>query len=235
MEYADTLTVEDVRAMIDNGSDFVGDEQFGESLGDEAPQAGAPQAGAPQVGVSQAGASQTGMQQAEVKSAEETPSTSGALDGNVGLGIDVVEIARMEALLQRSAAFAPRVFSEAERAYCESKANQAAHYATRFAAKEAVVKALGTGFISGIDVRDIEVVRNAAGKPSAKLTGRAAEVAAELGVRELSISLTYTHLEAVACAMAITEASVRATEARKDPMEELAKQFKELRGVLDEL
>lgn len=158
-----------------------------------------------------------------------------ALEGNVGLGIDVVEIARMEALLARSEAFAPRVFSEEERAYCESKAKPAAHYATRFAAKEAVVKALGTGFAKGIDVRDVEVVRNQAGKPSAKLTGRAAEVAEELGVRELSISLTYTHLEAVACAMAITEASVRATEARKDPMEELAKQFKELRGVLDEL
>ena len=233
------LTVDDARAMIDNGSDFVDEEQFGESLGDEASQAGT-QAGVSQAGASQAGTPQPGMPQTEApqagaSSAEEAPSTSGALDGNVGLGIDVVEIARMEALLQRSAAFAPRVFSEAERAYCESKANPAAHYATRFAAKEAVVKALGTGFISGIDVRDIEVVRNAAGKPSAKLTGRAAEVAAELGVRELSISLTYTHLEAVACAMAITEASVRATEARKDPMEELAKQFKELRGVLDEL
>ena len=97
------------------------------------------------------------------------------------------------------------------------------------------MKALGTGFRDGVDVRDIEVVRDKLGKPSAKLSGRAAELARELGVRSLSISLSYTHAEAVACAMAITEDSVRAAEGRKDPMEELAKRFKEARSMLDEL
>ena len=67
------------------------------------------------------------------------------------------------------------------------------------------------------------------------LSGRAKEAARELGVRELPISLSYTHTEAVACAMAITEASVRAAEERVNPMEELARQFKEARGMLDEL
>ena len=109
------------------------------------------------------------------------------------------------------------------------------NFATRFAAKEAVVKALGTGFSNGIWVRDIEVVRDKKGKPSVVLSGRAKEVAEEQGVREIQISLSYTHTEAVACALAITESSVQSAEERKDPMEELAKQFKETRGMLDEL
>ena len=157
------------------------------------------------------------------------------MDGTVGLGVDIVEIERMEKILARTESFASKVFSEAERAYCDKKSRPAAHYATRFAAKEAVVKALGTGFSDGIWVRDIEVVRDKKGKPHIVLSGRAKEVAEEQGVREISISLSYTHTEAVACAMAITESAVQSAEKRKDPMEELARQFKETRGILDEL
>ena len=157
------------------------------------------------------------------------------MDDQAGLGIDIVEIERMRRILERTPSFARRVFSPAECAYCDAKANPAAHYATRFAAKEAVMKAIGTGFRDGVDVRDIEVVRDKLGKPSAVLTGRAADVAAAQGVRSLSISLSYTRTEAVACALAITESSVHAAEQRKDPMEELAKKFKEARGMLDEL
>lgn len=153
----------------------------------------------------------------------------------VGLGVDVVEIARMKAILQRTPSFAEKVYSAEERAYCDGKALPEVHYATRFAAKEAVLKALGTGFSGGISVRDVEVRRTAKGRPYAVLSGRALEVAHELGVRELPISLSYTHTEAVACAMAITESSLQAAERRVDPMEELAKQFKETRGMLDEL
>ena len=157
------------------------------------------------------------------------------MDGTVGLGVDIVEIERMQRILERTKSFAEKTFSKAERAYCDKKSNPAAHYATRFAAKEAVVKALGTGFSNGIWVRDIEVVRDKKGKPSVVLSGRAKEVAEEQGVREIQISLSYTHTEAVACALAITESSVQSSEERKDPMEELAKQFKETRGMLDEL
>ncbi|MBO4365690.1 MAG: holo-ACP synthase [Eggerthellaceae bacterium] len=156
-------------------------------------------------------------------------------ENNVGLGVDIVEVERMAALLERSPSFAERVFSPDERAYCDRKANSATHYALRFAAKEAVVKALGTGFAEGIWVRDIEVERSKSGKPLVKLTGRALEVAREKGVREFSLSLTYTHNTAVACALAITESSVRASQKRKDSKEELAQQFKEVRGILDEL
>lgn len=156
-------------------------------------------------------------------------------ENSVGLGVDIVEIERMKRLLARTPSFAQRVFSPEERAYCDKMASPATHYALRFAAKEAVVKALGTGFSEGIGVRDIEVERAKNGRPFAKLSGRALEIAESQGVRELSISLSYTHTDAVACAMAVTDAAVRASEKRKDPMEELAKQFKEVRGMLDEL
>ena len=156
-------------------------------------------------------------------------------DGAVGLGMDIVEIERMRNVLARRPRFAEQVFSPAERAYCEKKSNPATHYALRFAAKEAVVKALGTGFSEGIWVHDIEVERAKNGKPSVKLSGRALEVADELGVRDLSLSMSYTHTDAVACAMAVTDSAVRASEKRKDPMEELARQFKETRKMLDDL
>ncbi|WP_418931533.1 holo-ACP synthase [Gordonibacter pamelaeae] len=158
-----------------------------------------------------------------------------ALEGQVGLGVDIVEIARVRRILERTPSFRERVFSEEERAYCDAAANPEVHYATRFAAKEAVVKALGTGFTRGIGVRDIEVRRNAKGRPYVVLSGRAKEVAAEQGVRELPLSLSFTHTDAVACAMAITEDSLRAAEKRVDPMEELSRQFKEARSMLDEL
>lgn len=161
--------------------------------------------------------------------------TFGVLDGQVGLGVDIVEIARMRAILERTPSFRTRVYSEEERAYCDATTIPEVHYATRFAAKEAVLKALGTGFSEGIGVRDIEVRRTVKGRPYVVLSGRAKEVARDQGVRELPLSLSYTHAEAVACALAITEDSVRAQEQRVDPLEELAKRFKEARGMLDEL
>lgn len=165
---------------------------------------------------------------------EDEPARSFA-EGMVGLGVDIVEIERMRSILERSPRFSERVFSPEERAYCDAKANPATHYALRFAAKEAVVKALGTGFAEGIGVRDIEVERMRSGRPTVKLHGRALEVAEAQGVRDLSLSMSYTHTDAVACAMAITESSVSASEKRKDPMEELARQFKETRKMLDDL
>ncbi|MEG0071874.1 MAG: holo-ACP synthase [Raoultibacter sp.] len=155
--------------------------------------------------------------------------------GEVGLGVDIVEIARMAAILKRTPSFARKVFSEQEVAYCEGFAIPAVHFATRFAAKEAVLKALGTGFSRGIGSRDVEVKRNAKGKPSIVLHGAARQVAAEKGVVELPVSLSYTHTDAVACAMAITNDSLRVAEERIDPMEELTKRFKEARGMLDEM
>lgn len=156
-------------------------------------------------------------------------------EGTVGLGVDIVEIERMVNILSRRPGFAYQVFSPDERAYCTSTSRPATHFALRFAAKEAVVKALGTGFSQGIWVRDIEVRRARSGRPFVALSGRAKEVAAERGVREISLSLSYTNTDAVACALAITQKAVAATQKRKDPMEELARQFKETRKMLDDL
>lgn len=172
------------------------------------------------------------------KATQEALATAGAVrmaDDQVGLGLDVVEIARMERILARTPSFAAKVFSEQERAYCDATAHPATHYATRFAAKEAVVKALGNGFSGGVGVRDIEVRRNSKGRPYVVLAGRARTIADSIGLREMPISLSFTHAEAVACAMAITEGAVAASEKRVDPMEELTRQFKDARSMLDEL
>ena len=154
---------------------------------------------------------------------------------HVGLGVDIVEIDRMEAILRRTPSFRRKVFSEQEQAYCDRSSRPASHYATRFAAKEAVLKALGTGFSQGIGFHDIEVRRTSKGRPYVVLTGRAREVAREMGVNDIPISLSFTHSDAVACAMAITDDAVAASEKRKDPMEELARQFKDARSMLDDL
>ncbi len=175
------------------------------------------------------------MSEKERAATEAASSAFEGVEGAVGLGVDIVEIARMKRILERTPSFRLRVFSEGERAYCDAAAAPEVHYATRFAAKEAVLKALGTGFSEGIGVRDVEVRRNAKGRPYVVLSGRAEEAARDMGVRELPLSLSFTHAEAVACAMAITEDSLRAAEKRVDPMEELAKRFKEARSLLDEL
>lgn len=175
-----------------------------------------------------------------VRSKKASAIVDGALDmavpeGSVGLGVDIVEIARMGKILKRSPSFAEKVYSAKERTYCESHSHPEVHYATRFAAKEAVLKALGTGFSEGIGWRDVEVRRTSKGRPYVVLTGRAREVARELGVREIPLSLSFTHTEAVACAMAITEEAIAVQQRRRDPLEELARQFKDARALLDEL
>ena len=162
------------------------------------------------------------MSESEKSVTEAASAAFEGVEGAVGLGVDIVEIARMRRILERTPSFREKVFPEV-------------HYATRFAAKEAVLKALGTGFSRGIANHDVEVRRNAKGRPFVVLHGRAKEVADEQSVRELPLSLSYTHTDAVACALAITEESVRAQEERVNPMEELAKQFKEARSLLDEM
>ena len=151
----------------------------------------------------------------------------------LGLGVDIVEIERMKLALERTPRLRERVFSEDERWYCEHKARPYVHYAMRFAAKEAVLKALGTGF-SGMRFRDVEVVRENNGRPTPQLSGRAAERAAELGVVEMHLSLSFTHTTAVASAVAITEDARPRKDERPDPKAQLAASFKEARALLDE-
>jgi holo-[acyl-carrier protein] synthase len=176
-------------------------------------------------------------QQTQQSSDETTPKDHPASQDSdgVGLGVDIVEIDRIRAILKRTPHFIERVYTEQERAYCSSTAQPEVHYATRFAAKEAVLKALGTGFACGIGPSDVEVVRRTSGRPTVALHRRAAVIAREQGIREVPLSLSYTHTDAVACAMAITDNSVKAAQERKNPMEELSRQFKEARALLDDI
>lgn len=151
-----------------------------------------------------------------------------------GLGVDIVEIDRMRDVLQRSPAFRMKVFTQGERDYCDRTTRPEIHYALRFAAKEAVLKTLGTGF-SGVRPTDVEVVNEESGRPRAVLHGNAKTVADEQGVLELHISLSFTHSMAVANAVAITEEMRPKVEERKDPREELAAAFKAARALLDEM
>jgi holo-[acyl-carrier protein] synthase len=111
----------------------------------------------------------------------------------VGLGLDIAEVDRIEAAIGRHGTpFVERLFTPAEVAYCEQHKNRFERYAARFAAKEAAMKALGTGWRHGIRWRDIEVTNEPSGKPTLRLAGVAAEFAARLGVKSISLSLTHS-------------------------------------------
>jgi holo-[acyl-carrier protein] synthase len=122
-------------------------------------------------------------------------------------GIDLVEVARIAKMLaDHPERFRDRVFTPAEIAYCESSRKRAAeHFAARFAAKEAVLKALGTGWRDGIAWTDIEIRRDPAGVPSVHLTGEAAAVGSSLGITRWLISLSHTSTLAQASALGLGE------------------------------
>ena len=152
----------------------------------------------------------------------------------MGLGVDIVEIDRMRLALSRRSRMKERLFSEEERWYCEHKAQPEIHYALRFAAKEAVLKALGTGF-SGMQFLDVEVARDERGKPYPRLYGAAKKYADEMGIVEMHLSLSYTQTTAVASAVAMTEEARPKAKQKPTTREELAREFKELRALLDNL
>jgi holo-[acyl-carrier protein] synthase len=117
----------------------------------------------------------------------------------VGIGIDVAEVDRVrDAIERRGRRFVERIFSSAEIAYVEQKANRYERYAARFAAKEAAMKAIGTGWKRGVRWQDFEVTNLASGRPTLLLHGVAATIAQNLGVRNIALSLTHTALEGVA-------------------------------------
>jgi len=117
----------------------------------------------------------------------------------VGTGIDIAEVPRIrEAIERHGQRFLHRIFTEGEIQYCESKANRVERYAARFAAKEAGMKAIGTGWNHGVRWRDIEVARKPGGRPTLLLHGKAAEFAARLGAVNIALSLTHTAQQAMA-------------------------------------
>ncbi|MBI2680130.1 MAG: holo-[acyl-carrier-protein] synthase [Candidatus Solibacter usitatus] len=111
----------------------------------------------------------------------------------LGTGIDIAEVDRIRGAIDRHGQrFLDRVYTPGEIAYVERKANRFERYAGRFAAKEAGMKAIGTGWKRGVRWRDFEVANLPSGKPTLKLHGEAARVAASLGVKAVSLSITHT-------------------------------------------
>ena len=111
----------------------------------------------------------------------------------VGLGVDMEEISRLGEVIKRHGKiFLERIFTPAEIAYCERHRDPVERYAARFAAKEATMKALGTGWGKGVRWRDIEVTRMPGGRPAIVLHGVARERAERMGARHISLSITHT-------------------------------------------
>lgn len=121
----------------------------------------------------------------------------------LGLGIDLVEVKRIEAALAKGERFTRRLFTEGETAYCTRHKEPARHFAARFAAKEAGMKALGTGWSNGVGWKDFEVRHDPHGRPHLFVTGRAAEIAKTIGATHAVISLA--HDGGVATAVVVFE------------------------------
>ncbi len=117
----------------------------------------------------------------------------------IGLGVDIAEVGRIKAAIERHGeTFLRRLYTPAEREYCERFKNKYERYAGRFAAKEAAMKALGTGWSRGVRWVDVEVVRQRGGRPTVKLHGEAGNIADRLSVKNISLSITHTADQAFA-------------------------------------
>ena len=115
------------------------------------------------------------------------------------MGVDIAEVGRIRAAIERHGeTFLKRVYTAAERAYCEEFRNKYERYAGRFAAKEAAMKALGTGWRRGVRWVDFEVVRELGGRPTVRLDGQAKRIAEQMGVKRIALSITHTDSQALA-------------------------------------
>lgn len=122
----------------------------------------------------------------------------------IGIGTDIISVSRISKAMQNNERMAERLFTPSEIAYCEAKSSKWQSYAARFAAKEAVMKALGTGWDGEVNWKDIEIVNDANGNPDILLSGGAKKKADEMGLNHAHISLT--HEKEYAIAFAILEA-----------------------------
>jgi holo-[acyl-carrier protein] synthase len=120
-----------------------------------------------------------------------------------GIGTDLIEVERVAEKMEKKAGFKELVFSAAEITYCEARTFKYEHYAARFAAKEAFLKALGTGWRSGTAFNEIEIYNDEEGKPEIRFHGITAKTVVELKLGKIFVSLS--HLKTMACAMVIIE------------------------------
>lgn len=121
----------------------------------------------------------------------------------IGIGTDIVECVRIATMIERHGEiFLKRVYTDNEILYCSSRKAATQHYAGRWAAKEAVLKALGTGWSQGIQWTDIEVRNEPGGRPRIAFGGKACELCRELGIEEMHISISHCRSHATAYALA---------------------------------
>jgi holo-[acyl-carrier protein] synthase len=122
----------------------------------------------------------------------------------VGVGTDIVEVVRIGQMIERHGEiFLNRVYTDEEIRYCQKRKDYTQHYAGRWAAKEAVMKTLGTGFSRGVGWRDIEICSNRSGQPSIVLRGAAREIAEQAGICDVLISISHCRSFATATAIAV--------------------------------
>jgi len=126
------------------------------------------------------------------------------LDLHLSVGVDIVGIERVERLITRNNGIEHRVFTPREIAYCSGKRRRYEHLAARFAAKEAVLKAIGTGLGGRMRWTDVEVVHGLAGRPQVALDGEVAEEASRRGIAQIDVSLSHAAEYAVAQAVAVS-------------------------------
>ncbi len=122
----------------------------------------------------------------------------------IGIGVDLCEVERMRTALARTPTLRRRLFTDSEQAYCDRRADPTERYAARFAAKEAVLKAMGLG-VGACKWREIEVAKASSGAPSVLLHGGAERLAKERGILGWRLTMTHTHRVAEAIAVALDE------------------------------
>jgi len=120
-----------------------------------------------------------------------------------GIGTDIIEVERIEKQLEKNSGLKEKLFTPHEIAYCENKKNKAQHYAARFAAKEAFLKAIGTGWRDGLQFNEIEVTNDKMGKPMIVLSGKTKDFVNQINITNIQVSLT--HIKDVVNAIVIVE------------------------------
>ena len=121
----------------------------------------------------------------------------------IGLGTDIIDVHRIENQVKKGKAYIDKIFTPNEIAYCESKARKAQHYAARFAAKEAFLKAIGTGWRGGIAFNEVEIMNDEYGKPVITLHGKAKTTIQKICIKQMCVSLS--HVKDMAIAIVIIE------------------------------
>ncbi len=120
-----------------------------------------------------------------------------------GIGTDIIEVSRIKSVMDRDIGFREKIFTPGEIAYCETKKHKYENYAARFSAKEAFLKAIGTGWRFGIRFADIEIYHDEYGKPLIRLSGKAEQLSKDEGISKIHVSLS--HLKEMATAIVVVE------------------------------